>query len=156
MAYLDQRRWEAVAGRDATHDGEFVFAVMSTGVYCRPSCPAKRPRRENVEFFRQPDEAVHKAQAARARVLERLTWQHTARRVKERLEAVTGSGPVEQAALPAQQKPQAGSLCYGPVGAGGYSPSTWKLPPSASPSMRYSSRPPSQRSRPLTLLAGMF
>jgi len=57
MAYLDQRRWEAVAGRDATHDGEFVFAVTSTGVYCRPSCPAKRPRRENVEFFRQPDEA---------------------------------------------------------------------------------------------------
>ena len=32
MAYLDQRRWEAVAGRDATHDGEFVFAVTSTGV----------------------------------------------------------------------------------------------------------------------------
>src|SRR5438309_871220 len=57
MAYLAQRRWEAVAGRDATHDGEFVFAVTSTGVYCRPSCPAKRPRRENVEFFRQPDEA---------------------------------------------------------------------------------------------------
>ena len=57
MAYLDQRRWEAVVGRDATHDGEFVFAVTSTGVYCRPSCPAKRPRRENVEFFRQPDEA---------------------------------------------------------------------------------------------------
>src|SRR5437660_7032180 len=57
MAYLDQRRWEAVVGRDATHDGEFVFAVTSTGVYCRPSCPAKRPRRENVEFFRKPDEA---------------------------------------------------------------------------------------------------
>src|SRR5437016_12137357 len=57
MAYLDQRRWEAVLGRDAAHDGEFVFAVTSTGVYCRPSCPAKRPQRENVEFFRQPDEA---------------------------------------------------------------------------------------------------
>jgi AraC family transcriptional regulator, regulatory protein of adaptative response / methylated-DNA-[protein]-cysteine methyltransferase len=57
MAYLDQRRWEAVLGRDVAHDGEFVFAVASTGVYCRPSCPAKRPRRENVEFFRQPDDA---------------------------------------------------------------------------------------------------
>jgi len=57
MAYLDQRRWEAVLGRDAAHDGEFVFAVTSTGVYCRPSCLAKRPHRENVEFFRQPEEA---------------------------------------------------------------------------------------------------
>src|SRR5437588_4388502 len=49
--------WDAVLARDANHDGEFFFAVSTTGVYCRPSCPAKRPRRENVTFFRRPDEA---------------------------------------------------------------------------------------------------
>jgi AraC family transcriptional regulator of adaptative response/methylated-DNA-[protein]-cysteine methyltransferase len=42
--------WQAVRDRDATQDGRFVFAVRSTGIYCRPSCPARRPRRENVSF----------------------------------------------------------------------------------------------------------
>jgi AraC family transcriptional regulator, regulatory protein of adaptative response / methylated-DNA-[protein]-cysteine methyltransferase len=50
-------RWNAVLARDAAHDGEFVFAVSSTGVYCRPSCPARRPRRERVEFFAGPEHA---------------------------------------------------------------------------------------------------
>jgi AraC family transcriptional regulator of adaptative response/methylated-DNA-[protein]-cysteine methyltransferase len=50
-------RWQAVLARDANEDGKFVFAVSSTGVYCRPSCAAKRPRRANVTFFAQPDQA---------------------------------------------------------------------------------------------------
>jgi len=45
--------------RDARHDGTFFFAVKSTGIYCRPSCAARRPRRENVVFFRRPEEAEH-------------------------------------------------------------------------------------------------
>jgi AraC family transcriptional regulator, regulatory protein of adaptative response / methylated-DNA-[protein]-cysteine methyltransferase len=53
----DDLCWNAVNTRDRTHDGEFVFAVSSTGVYCRPSCPARRPRRENVKFFFRLDEA---------------------------------------------------------------------------------------------------
>jgi AraC family transcriptional regulator of adaptative response/methylated-DNA-[protein]-cysteine methyltransferase len=53
----DDHLWAAVLARDAAHDGKFVFAVSSTGVYCRPSCPARRPRRENVKFFRHPDQA---------------------------------------------------------------------------------------------------
>ena len=61
MARSDQsQRWQAVMARDAGQDGKFVFAVSSTGVYCRPSCPSKRPRRENVTFFGKPDE-VEKA-----------------------------------------------------------------------------------------------
>jgi AraC family transcriptional regulator of adaptative response/methylated-DNA-[protein]-cysteine methyltransferase len=52
-----EAQWQAVLARDAASDGKFVFAVSSTGVYCRPSCPAKRPRRENVTFFRRPQEA---------------------------------------------------------------------------------------------------
>lgn len=48
---LDQERcWQAVCERDAAQDGRFVFAVRSTGIYCRPSCPARRPRRDNVSF----------------------------------------------------------------------------------------------------------
>lgn len=42
--------WQAVCARDAEYDGRFVFAVRSTGIYCRPSCPARRPRRDNVSF----------------------------------------------------------------------------------------------------------
>jgi AraC family transcriptional regulator of adaptative response/methylated-DNA-[protein]-cysteine methyltransferase len=49
--------WQAVVARDAAHDGKFVFAVSSTGIYCRPSCPAKHARRENVQFFPTPEQA---------------------------------------------------------------------------------------------------
>ncbi|MFI9628330.1 DNA-3-methyladenine glycosylase 2 family protein [Streptomyces sp. NPDC052042] len=44
-------RYEAVSSRDARFDGEFFFAVETTGIYCRPSCPAVTPKRENVRFF---------------------------------------------------------------------------------------------------------
>jgi AraC family transcriptional regulator, regulatory protein of adaptative response / methylated-DNA-[protein]-cysteine methyltransferase len=54
---IEDSRWQAVLARDGASDGKFVFAVSSTGVYCRPSCPSKRPRRENVTFFRRPQEA---------------------------------------------------------------------------------------------------
>src|SRR5579864_6351959 len=56
-ASSNDARWSVVVARDAKHDGEFVFAVSSTGVYCRPSCSARRPRRENVQFFARPDQA---------------------------------------------------------------------------------------------------
>ena len=49
--------WEAVRARDARWDGRLVFAVASTGIYCRPSCPAKRPLRKNVSFFQSPGAA---------------------------------------------------------------------------------------------------
>ncbi len=47
----DNERWQAFETRDATFDGIFVVAVRSTGIFCRPTCPARRPRRENVVFF---------------------------------------------------------------------------------------------------------
>jgi AraC family transcriptional regulator, regulatory protein of adaptative response / methylated-DNA-[protein]-cysteine methyltransferase len=46
--------WAAVAARDGRADGKFVFAVKTTGIYCRPSCPARRPLRGNVSYFRAP------------------------------------------------------------------------------------------------------
>jgi len=54
------RRWTAVLARDSRCDGAFVFAVRTTGIYCRPGCPARRPRRENVVFF----ESARDAEAA--------------------------------------------------------------------------------------------
>lgn len=47
----DDSRYEAVSSRDARFDGEFFFAVSTTGIYCRPSCPATTPKRRNVTFF---------------------------------------------------------------------------------------------------------
>ena len=50
-------RWEAVLARNARFDGQFVFAVSSTRIYCRPSCPSRRPSRERVTFFDRPEAA---------------------------------------------------------------------------------------------------
>jgi AraC family transcriptional regulator of adaptative response/methylated-DNA-[protein]-cysteine methyltransferase len=53
----DAARWQAVLSRDRTAERLFVYAVRSTGVYCRPSCPSRRPRRDRVAFFDTPDAA---------------------------------------------------------------------------------------------------
>jgi AraC family transcriptional regulator, regulatory protein of adaptative response / methylated-DNA-[protein]-cysteine methyltransferase len=50
-------RWQAVLEHDRRADGRFVYAVRSTGVYCRPSCPSRRPRRHVVTFFDAPADA---------------------------------------------------------------------------------------------------
>ena len=53
----EEALWRAVVARDERGDGRFVFGVRSTGIYCRPSCPARRPRRERVAFFATSSEA---------------------------------------------------------------------------------------------------
>lgn len=57
MDLTDEVKWRAVEARDARLDGAFVYAVQTTGVYCRPSCPSRRPRRERVAFFSGPEAA---------------------------------------------------------------------------------------------------
>ena len=57
MEQVSEERWQAVATRDARFDGAFVYAVRSTGIYCRPSCPSRRPRRPHVAFFPLPEAA---------------------------------------------------------------------------------------------------
>src|SRR3972149_5603313 len=47
----DDERWQAVQSRESQFDGVFVYAVRSTGIYCRPSCPSRRPKREHIIFF---------------------------------------------------------------------------------------------------------
>ena len=56
MTGLDLR-WKALASRDAAADGTFVYGVTSTGVFCRPSCPSRRPRADRVKFFDTAGEA---------------------------------------------------------------------------------------------------
>ncbi len=56
---MSQTMMKAVAERDRAMDGVFYYAVLSTGIYCRPSCPSKRPRCENVVFFRAREAAEH-------------------------------------------------------------------------------------------------
>ena len=56
-ARTDTARWTAVMARDADQDGRFVFAVRTTGVYCKPSCASRRALRANVHFFADPGAA---------------------------------------------------------------------------------------------------
>ena len=60
-------RWKALAARDQAADGTFVYAVTSTGVYCRPSCPSRRPRADRVKFF----DTTHEARQAGFRACKR-------------------------------------------------------------------------------------
>ncbi|MCI0520299.1 MAG: bifunctional DNA-binding transcriptional regulator/O6-methylguanine-DNA methyltransferase Ada [Chloroflexi bacterium] len=53
----NEERWQAVSQRDALADGAFFFGVATTGVYCRPGCRSRLPRRENVVFFADPQAA---------------------------------------------------------------------------------------------------
>ena len=73
----DEQLWQAVLAKDARFDGQFVFAVSSTGVYCRPSCPSRRAHRERIRFFDLPEAAEQagfraclRCQPRRARVLD--------------------------------------------------------------------------------------
>jgi AraC family transcriptional regulator of adaptative response/methylated-DNA-[protein]-cysteine methyltransferase len=50
-SFFPGRQWQQVLARDAAADGQFFYAVQSTGIYCRPSCPSRRPTRKNVRFF---------------------------------------------------------------------------------------------------------
>ena len=52
-----EAKWQAVLTKDTRFDGQFVFAVSSTKIYCRPSCPSRRPNRERVSFFPIPEQA---------------------------------------------------------------------------------------------------
>lgn len=85
-AYVtDDARWEALQVRDPAADGHFVYAVRTTGVYCRPSSSARLPKRENVEFF----DSAEGAEAAGYRASRRARGDRT-------------SAAAERAALVAQ------------------------------------------------------
>jgi AraC family transcriptional regulator of adaptative response/methylated-DNA-[protein]-cysteine methyltransferase len=98
--------WEAVQRRDRTQDGQFYFGVMTTGIYCRPSCPARRPLREHVRFYSTPEEAERDGlraclrcrpkedDTARMRELARFIDEHSEERIT--LEALAARAGVSR------------------------------------------------------------
>ena len=100
-ASSDEARWLAVQERDASQDGSFVFAVATTGIYCRPSCPARRPKRENVRFFADPDAAERAGFRACRRCRPRETDSATVDLVRRACRLIDDwtDGPVRLAAL---------------------------------------------------------
>jgi AraC family transcriptional regulator of adaptative response/methylated-DNA-[protein]-cysteine methyltransferase len=88
----DDGRWEAVMARDRRADGRFVYGVRSTGVYCRPSCPSRRPRRAVVVFFDRPADAEREGFRAcrRCKPGERDPWVEKIRRACVYLTNVEG------------------------------------------------------------------
>lgn len=103
----DDARWRIALAKDRRFDGCFVTGVLSTGIYCRPSCPARPPKRENVRFFARPEDAEAaglraclrcrpEAQARdEAAVAEALNLLQAAEQAVplERLAVVTGYSP---------------------------------------------------------------
>ena len=53
----EEQCWAAVVAHDASQDGRFFYSVRTTGVYCRPGCASRQPRRENVAFYETADAA---------------------------------------------------------------------------------------------------
>ncbi|MFM9935965.1 MAG: bifunctional transcriptional activator/DNA repair enzyme AdaA, partial [Novosphingobium sp.] len=98
----DDEAWQAVMARDRAFDGRFVTGVLTTGIYCRPSCAARHPRRENVRFF--ADGAA--ARGAGLRACQRCSPDDVSRderAVLAAIEAIKAAGqPLALAALAAE------------------------------------------------------
>jgi AraC family transcriptional regulator, regulatory protein of adaptative response / methylated-DNA-[protein]-cysteine methyltransferase len=115
----DDTMWHSVLERDRSADGAFVYAVRSTGVYCRPSCPSRKPRRSQVSFFALPEAAERngfrecrrcKPRATRARDPRIALVARTCREIDARI-AGNGAGDDSRVTLTALSA-QAGTSRY--------------------------------------------
>ena len=98
----ENARWQAVLERDGNAD--FVYGVTSTRIYCRPSCPSRRPKRENARFFDSPELAAQAGFRACQRcrpdeektaVLSRV--EHACRLIEDNLETSLSFGRIMRA-----------------------------------------------------------
>ncbi len=89
----DDTRWAAMQARDPAADGAFVYAVKTTGIYCRPTSSARLPKRKNVEFYETPQAA----EAAGYRASRRATADQTAAAVQRAARVATACHLIEQA-----------------------------------------------------------
>lgn len=91
----DQARWEAVKTCNAAYDGIFFYAVKSTGIFCRPSCRSKQPKRENICFFDTAEQAqkagFRPCKRCRSDLLAYQPMREIAEQVKQRLEQAAAS-----------------------------------------------------------------
>lgn len=102
-----QQCWRAVMARDQRLDGTFVYAVRSTGVYCRPSCPSRRPRRAQALFFALPEDAERQGfrpcRRCRPRELTRDSQSELIQRICRYIDLHL-EGPLTLATLAAQTR----------------------------------------------------
>lgn len=103
-----ENRLRAIRTRDRGADGVFVYAVRSTGIYCRPSCPSRKPRREHVEFFGLPEAAEEngfrpcrrcRPRTARLRDPRTELVAHVCREIEARIHARMDSSASDEARL---------------------------------------------------------
>ncbi len=92
----DDTRWATVQARDPAADGQFVYAVKTTGIYCRPTSSARLPKRKNVKFFETPQAA----EAAGYRASRRATADQTAAAVQRATLIASACHLIEQAETP--------------------------------------------------------
>jgi len=92
----DDARWAAVLRRDVDFDGRFYYAVVTTGIYCRPSCPAKRPMRANVRFHTSPASA----EAAGFRACKRCKPDHASLAAQHSAKIAQACRTIEAAETP--------------------------------------------------------
>jgi len=107
------RLWRAVTSRDSRMDGAFVYAVLSTGIYCLPSCPARLPKRRQVVFFRAAQEAQRQGfrpcrrcwPQAEARAAEAAAVGRLCRSIEEQYQADERMEPLAKFAAEAGVSP---------------------------------------------------
>ena len=90
----NENRWCAVLARDQTCDGAFVYGVLSTRIFCRPSCPSRRPKREGAQFFDSPHDARRAGFRACKRCLPEAsasTREEKVRAMRAQIEAADGA-----------------------------------------------------------------
>lgn len=57
-ALIEEGLWEAIVNNDSSYNGVFYYGVITTGIFCRPSCKSKCPLKEHVRIFESTDEAI--------------------------------------------------------------------------------------------------
>jgi len=83
----EEEKWKAALECDASYDGRFYYGVKTTGIFCRPSCKSKSPKRENVEFFDTAEQAresgLRPCKRCRPDLLEFYPQRENAEKIKE-------------------------------------------------------------------------
>ena len=92
MMLTDDECWAAASARDRSFDGRFITGVLTTGIYCRPSCPARHPHRQNVRFFADGEAA----RAAGLRACKRCSPDDVSREERAVLSAIAAIKAAEQ------------------------------------------------------------
>jgi AraC family transcriptional regulator of adaptative response / methylphosphotriester-DNA alkyltransferase methyltransferase len=86
---MEEQQWQAIEACDPAMDGAFFYAVRTTGIYCRPSCKSRTPKRENVQVFPSATEAASQGYRACKRCRpEELAWRGPADDVVAQVQAL--------------------------------------------------------------------